>query len=195
MRNKLIGFPLIGKYFGSFPFNVNIYKVYHENQVDFLRRDTFRPVIENGKYFLTFQSSAEAIPVPEKGLEDKLNNFTAVKVGEGDYKFARLKFDEKSQVLWFTLLEDESAKFAYANVLEQNANRFDKPVSTWEKILPFVVIIIATAIGAGVTYALVTGQVGQFSAAVQGLTQAITQNTQAIGEFGKTAGNVARPPA
>ena len=175
-------------------FTANIYSVYDDTHLiargsDQLRKDKNK----QGADVYLFKSSNEEILAPSVGTEDASKNISLVQVGEGDYRFARVRMDKDSQDLVLSLKDDETMKYQFSQGCKEDALRYQPELPWFKASITFVIVCAVIAAG---MYIEATSSIGAgiTNAATQ-ITTALQANTEAVWAASQGAESGLVPPA
>lgn len=180
----------------KWPLSANIYSVYSQNQLKHLEDDLLRrDKNENGDLVYIFKKTGEEILPPAVGMEDLGDNLTLVKVGEGEYRFAKVMLDPEFTVqsaieqteagkkafssvdLILRLYDDEQMKFLFAKKTTDTAWRYAEETPWWKS---FIFLLFMFGITMAVMFFIMSSNSANLTNQFNSLSKQLTDNTNAL---------------
>jgi hypothetical protein len=180
----------------KWPLCADIYTVYDGSRIkhleeDFLRKDKN----QNGDLVFIFKKTGEEILPPSAGLEDIGDTVTLVKVGEGEYRFAKVMLDPKFTVqsvtekkmdgtpavssldLVFRLYDDEQMKFLFAKKTMDTAWRYAEETPWWKSM---VFMLFIFGITMAIMFFIMSSNSSNLTTQFNSLSRQLLDNTNAL---------------
>jgi len=126
----------------KFPLTLIVFRVVSGTQVAFRNSEPMRRGTNSqGDACYILKYSSNEILVPKAGVETPAGDVLAVEVSSGDYKFVNnVSLDEASKNLVFSLADDETMKYQFANICKEAAFRY-RPEEKWFSSFTILLLI------------------------------------------------------